>query len=85
VSGSLYFLCTTIFMALAVGIPVARILRRTGFSPWLAILVIMPIVNLFALWLFAFNEWPGVASPEREADNWSEGDRETFRRLQERS
>jgi len=38
--------------------PVARILRRLGFSGWWALLWIIPVVNLIALWVFAYGRWP---------------------------
>ena len=41
-----------------VGIPIGRILSRAGFSGWLALLWLVPIVNIVALWLFAFSAWP---------------------------
>lgn len=42
-------------------IPVARILRRTGHNPWWCLLVIVPFVNLLALWLFAYAPWPSAS------------------------
>jgi len=41
-------------------IPVAHILRRTGFSPWLAILYVVPIVGWILVWIFAYSRWPKV-------------------------
>jgi hypothetical protein len=47
----------------ALGLPAARILRRTGLSPWWSFLVLVPYVNVAALWVFAFARWPS----ERDA------------------
>lgn len=50
-----------IVMILALGLvlyPVGRILARLGFSPLLSILAILPLVNLAALWILAFIDWP---------------------------
>ncbi len=44
----------------------ARVLRRAGYSPWWVLLVLVPLVNLVALWVFAYRRWPaidGVAPP----------------------
>jgi len=41
--------------------PVARILRRLGFSGW-ALVWIVPLVNLIALWVFAYRPWPRDAA-----------------------
>ena len=49
--------------ALFVCFPVARILRRLGFSGWWAILWIVPLVNLIALWVFAYRPWPRDTAP----------------------
>ena len=45
-----------------VGIPVRQVLLRTGFSQWWALLVVVPLVNLIALWVFAFSDWPRQSS-----------------------
>ncbi len=56
------------------GIPVAIILKRTGYSPALALLAIIPGVSLIGLWLFAFAKWPalversGAPAPKRHRD-----------------
>lgn len=39
-------------------IPVAQILRRTGFSGWLAVLSLIPLANVVLFWVFAFAPWP---------------------------
>ena len=36
--------------------PRGRILGRAGFSPFWSLLVFVPIVNIIALWVFAFSE-----------------------------
>ncbi len=38
--------------------PAGRILSRIGFSPLWSILMFVPLVNLIALWILAFTEWP---------------------------
>jgi hypothetical protein len=61
--------------------PVAQILHRAGYRRWMAIVVFFPIVNLAFLWVFAFSKWPIDPVSPREADKWSEGDKETFRKM----
>ncbi len=41
-----------------VAIPVGLILRRTGLSPWWALLCFVPVAALLGLWLLAFMRWP---------------------------
>jgi hypothetical protein len=42
----------------AVLYPVGRILDRIGFSPFWSVVSLIPLVNLIALWVLAFSEWP---------------------------
>lgn len=35
-----------------------RILGKTGYSPWLAFLILVPLGNLALLLVLAFAEWP---------------------------
>jgi uncharacterized membrane protein YhaH (DUF805 family) len=44
---------------------IARVLRRAGYSPWWALLVLVPLVNLIALWVFAYARWPAVDGAPR--------------------
>ena len=57
-SFGLMHLFAVVIIFLIVGIPVARILRRIGFSGWWSILAIIPLANLIALWVLAFVDWP---------------------------
>lgn len=41
----------------------ARVLRRAGLSPWWVVLVLVPLVNLVALWVFAYMRWPAIDRP----------------------
>jgi hypothetical protein len=61
-------------------VPVARIFKRVGISPWLSVLAVVPFVNLFGLWLFAFSPWPSDSAEQQEPE-WSEADKEKFRQL----
>ena len=51
-----------LIILIVAGIPVRQILLRTGFSQWWALLVVVPLVNLLALWIFAFSSWPRQTS-----------------------
>ena len=47
-------------MALIVAWPAGRICRRLGFSPWLGVLAVLPLVNVLLLWYVAMAQWPRV-------------------------
>ena len=49
-----------IAVLLLVGVPVAKILGKAGYSRWLVILYFVPLVNLVMLWVFAFGDWPAL-------------------------
>jgi predicted signal transduction protein with EAL and GGDEF domain len=39
-------------------LPFWMIFKKAGFSPWLALTQLVPLVNLAALFYLAFAEWP---------------------------
>ena len=41
-------------------LPIAKILRRAGWSGWLCLLWIVPFLNLVMLWVFAYSRWPNL-------------------------
>ena len=43
--------------AIIVIIPFWRICQRAGYSPWLSLLMALPLVNLIFLYVLAFSEW----------------------------
>ena len=48
----------TISIVGAIAFPVSMVLRKAGFSPWWALLSLVPIVNWIALWAFALGRLP---------------------------
>jgi hypothetical protein len=38
--------------------PIGRILNRIGLSPFWSVLAVIPFINLIALWVLAFADWP---------------------------
>ena len=53
----LFFL---VLIPLAVMWPAARICQKAGFSPWLGVLIVIPLANIFLLWFVAFSPWPAL-------------------------
>jgi hypothetical protein len=39
-------------------VPIAKVLRRVGFSGWWSILALVPLAGFIGLWIFAFARWP---------------------------
>lgn len=44
--------------AIVVIIPFWRICQRVGYSPWLSLLMALPLVNLIFIYILAFSNWP---------------------------
>jgi len=44
--------------AIVVIIPFWRLCQRAGYSPWLSLLMALPLVNLVFLYVLAFSNWP---------------------------
>jgi len=45
-------------MAILVVVPAWRICQRIGYSGWMGILILIPMVNLVFLYFIAFAKWP---------------------------
>ena len=39
-------------------IPFWRICARIGYSPWLSLLMAIPLINLVFIYFLAFSDWP---------------------------
>lgn len=46
-----------LFCIIALLIPYWMIWKKAGFSPWLSILMIVPLVNFVMLYVLAFADW----------------------------
>ena len=49
-----------LFYAVVFVFPCWRIFSRAGLPAPLALLAILPIVNIILLWVFAFIDWPAL-------------------------
>lgn len=47
-----------IFMAIVIVIPFWRIFGKAGYSKWLGLLMVIPLVNVITLYWLAFSTWP---------------------------
>jgi uncharacterized membrane protein len=44
-------------------IPFWRICQRVGYSPWLSLLMAIPLVNIIFVYILAFSAWPSQRGP----------------------
>ncbi|MBZ0225376.1 MAG: hypothetical protein WBG44_09095 [Comamonas sp.] len=49
---------TMLLGAVVIVLPFWRIFAKAGFSGWLSLLMLIPMVNLIALYVLAFSDWP---------------------------
>jgi hypothetical protein len=61
---TVWFIVQRLLEVLAVGC-FALVVRKARYSPWWALLGLVPIVNIVALYVFAYREWP--ARPASDA------------------
>jgi hypothetical protein len=47
-----------IVVAIVLVVPFWRLCQRVGHSPWLSLLMLLPIANVILLYYIAFAEWP---------------------------
>jgi hypothetical protein len=50
------FLAIFVFLPVLL-VPYWKIFSKAGFSGWMALLMILPLVNLIVLYVVAFSEW----------------------------
>lgn len=59
-----FFVFPVIGIVILAGIlPYWFIFKKAGFSPWLCILMFLPLVNLIVLYVVAFSQWRVVPVP----------------------
>ncbi len=49
-----------LLVAAAIWLPWIRIFSKAGYSAWLSLVMFVPLVNLAAIFWFAFSEWPAL-------------------------
>jgi hypothetical protein len=59
-------LVVVIIAAVVWGWPFGRVFSRAGYSPWFGLFMVVPLVNIIALWMFAYAKWPAL--PERAGE-----------------
>lgn len=60
-------LILVVIMPLALAWPASRICKRAGFSPWLGLLILVPLANVLLLWYIAFTPWPALPDVTRDS------------------
>ncbi len=68
-SGAMYALNPFMLLValVLVVVPFWQIFTKAGYSGWLSLLMLVPLVNLITLWFLAFSSWPALEK-RREGD-----------------
>jgi len=53
-----------VFAALII-VPFWFIFAKAGFSGWLSLLMVIPVVNVITLYIFAFSAWPSLQEKDK--------------------
>jgi len=59
-----HWLVVLLFFGLVPLVPAWRILARAGCAGAWALPIFVPVVNVVALWIFAFSRWPNAMPRE---------------------
>ncbi len=52
-----------LIVAIIAIVPIWQICKRVGHSPWLSLLMLVPLVNLIFIYYLAFSQWPSQKPP----------------------
>jgi len=52
-----------LILTVAMVIPYWFIFKKAGFSPWLSVLMFVPLANIIILYVVAFSQWKVVPAP----------------------
>ena len=44
-------------------VPFFQLWKRTGHNGWIALLMLVPLVNLIMIYVLAFKRWPALDNP----------------------
>jgi hypothetical protein len=56
---TIFLIPTLVFLVITM-IPYWFIWKKAGFSPWLSLLLLIPLLNLVMLYVLAFSDWKVV-------------------------
>lgn len=54
-----------IIMAVVIIVPFWFIISKTGYSKWLSLLMVVPVLNVILLYFLAFSNWPSLRSAKK--------------------
>ena len=55
----------TLFLIFIIA-PYWKICSKAGFSRWLSLLIIIPVINMIVIYVIAFSKWPALNKKDNE-------------------
>ena len=49
-----------LILAAVIIVPFWQLFSKTGYSGWFSLLMVLPLINLIALYVLAFSDWPSL-------------------------
>ena len=47
-------------LAAVIIVPFWQLFSKAGYSGWFSVLMVLPLINLIALYVLAFSDWPSL-------------------------
>ncbi len=63
---SIYGLVICLILVVLIIIPFWFIFSKAGYSKWLSLLMVVPIINVVMLYFLAFSAWPSQRETQRD-------------------
>lgn len=54
-------------VAALIVIPFWQLFSKAGYSGWFSLLMLLPLINVIALYVFAFSDWPAIRARSSNA------------------
>jgi hypothetical protein len=49
-----------LILAAVIIVPFWQLFSKAGYSGWFSLLMVLPLINLIALYVLAFSDWPAL-------------------------
>ena len=49
-----------LILATVIIVPFWQLFSKAGYSGWFSLLMVLPLINLIALYVLAFSDWPAL-------------------------
>ena len=54
-----------LIVAAVIIVPFWQLFTKAGYSAWFSFLMVLPLINLIALYILAFSDWPALRNKHK--------------------